>query len=417
MSLAVRLAGVGLGRGNPVPAINLRFTEGVVDPRITFTRATTATYTNSSGSIASAAIDAPRIDYGPVTLACKGLLIEEARTNLLTYSEQFDNAAWTADGSTVTANATTSPDGTATADNINSTGANWRVTRNLTTASSTSYTFSCFIKKNSSTLVRLEVDSTGGADPTTFFGVQFNLDTGASTSVASGTPTNIAMVAYPNGWYRCSFTYLTSSTHNASFVYLYGGGAYGSAGQTYYWGAQLEAGSFATSYIPTAASQVTRAADVAVMTGSNFSSWYNQSEGTFVVELEYAGQSAAAQVGFGTSDGTFNNSVYDSRGAGTANCALAMISGGASQVTTASFVCTSAVPFKHALAYKVNDYAESYNGAAVQTDSSVTLSTQSQLVLGSASWSAGAANMCGHIKRITYWNSRLPNATLVALSA
>ena len=76
------------------PALLLDFTTGTLDSRITFTRSTTGSYYNSAGVLSTAAINAPRFDYNPSTLQAKGLLIEESRTNLLTYSEQFDNAAW-----------------------------------------------------------------------------------------------------------------------------------------------------------------------------------------------------------------------------------------------------------------------------------------------------------------------------------
>ena len=83
---------------------------------ITFTRSTTATFVGSNGLIQSAAINAPRFDFDPVTLAPLGFLIEEQRVNLLLYSAEFDNAAWAKTNTTITANATTSPDGTANAD-------------------------------------------------------------------------------------------------------------------------------------------------------------------------------------------------------------------------------------------------------------------------------------------------------------
>lgn len=102
-----------------LPRMALDFTTASLDSRVTVTRAlNTATAINSSGFIAVVNANLPRFDYNPVTLACKGLLIEEARTNILTYSEQFDNAAWAKLNVTVSANNTTSPDGTLNAEKL-----------------------------------------------------------------------------------------------------------------------------------------------------------------------------------------------------------------------------------------------------------------------------------------------------------
>ena len=111
--------GTGLYAGNPglwggaagldtglQPSLYLDLLAGTpLDSRVTFTRSTTATFIGSNGLIQIAAIDAPRFDYNPVTLAAKGLLTEEQRTNSVLYSEQFDNAAWTKVATTVSANA------------------------------------------------------------------------------------------------------------------------------------------------------------------------------------------------------------------------------------------------------------------------------------------------------------------------
>jgi hypothetical protein len=101
------------------PSLNLDFANSQsVDPRITFTRASTATRVNANGLIEVVASNSPRIDFDPATQVCKGLLIEEQRTNLLTYSENFDNAAWGKQSVTVNANAAIAPDGTLTADKL-----------------------------------------------------------------------------------------------------------------------------------------------------------------------------------------------------------------------------------------------------------------------------------------------------------
>jgi hypothetical protein len=110
-----------------VPVLSLDFlTSNTLDPRVTFTRSTTATFVGSNGLIQTAAINAPRFDYNPVTLAPNGLLIEEQRVNSLLYSDQFQQATWSKVG-VVTANATTAPDGTTTADSAATDGSNAQV--------------------------------------------------------------------------------------------------------------------------------------------------------------------------------------------------------------------------------------------------------------------------------------------------
>ena len=102
-----------------LPRMALDFTTATLDSRVKFTRAAnTATVINSSGFVAAINADLPRFDYNPVTLACKGLLIEEARTNLFLYSAEFDNAYWTKTRSSITANATISPEGSLTGDKL-----------------------------------------------------------------------------------------------------------------------------------------------------------------------------------------------------------------------------------------------------------------------------------------------------------
>ena len=146
-------------------------------------------------------------------------------------------------------------------------------------------------------------------------GARFNLNTGTVEGVANYSSASIQSVG--NGWYRCiaigtasAVTGVYFNISNTATQLAYSGD--GTSG-IYLWGAQLEAGSFATSYIPTVASQVTRAADVAVMTGTNFSSWYNQTEGTVYTEYDSAGGVTPCAVSI--DDTTSNNRIQVRRGA------------------------------------------------------------------------------------------------------
>lgn len=270
------------------PSLNLDFANSkTIDPRITFTRASSATYFDEKGVMRTAPAGVPRIDYAPVTGECNGLLIEEQRTNLLAYSEQFDNAAWPKSNATVTPNATVAPDGTPTADKLveNTATATHYAYQGITTPANTTYTFSIYAKAAERTRVSVTTRGVGWVS-----GVVNIFDlTNGSVVTGAGVVTNVG-----NGWYRISVTDLTDgtvqfrgllvSTASGASQNFLGDGTSG----IYIWGAQREVGSFPTSYIKTEASQVTRAADDAVMTGTNFSDWAN-SVGTVLAKYKTAG--------------------------------------------------------------------------------------------------------------------------------
>jgi hypothetical protein len=380
---------------------------------ITFTRSTTATFVGSNGLIQSAAINAPRFDFDPVTLAPLGLLIEEQRVNLLLRSEEFDNAGWTKTNSTITANATTAPDGTLTGDKhvpnlaaIMGVGATeTRVFQSPSATSGTSYTFTIYAKAGEFDQIEFGLIAT----PTVTARFSLNLGTVISGSGASIEPAG-------NGWYRCALTVTAGATGALairwtaqSSTVLVGDGTSG----IFVWGAQFEAGTFATSYVPTVASTVTRAADNAVITGTNFSSWYNASEGSIVVSgdsIRPIGSSPATRI-FQFDNGTTANNI---RTGGLST--LQVVDGG---VAVVSIAATPSIPFngtvfKFASAFRLNDFATVTTGA-VDTDTSGTIPTVTQLSLGGSSLAGGLLN--GHLRNITYYPTRLTNAQLQALAA
>lgn len=392
-------------------ALDLNFLAGApLDSRITFTRSTTATRVNASGLIESVAIDGPRFDYDPVTLAPKGLLIEEQRTNLLTYSEQLDNAAWTKDNATVTANATTAPDGTSSADKLTETATSgahraWRAP----TTTAAAHTFTVYLKAAERSFALLYAGVTN-------VGIMFNLSTGATTAVAGMTaPTASSATAVGNGWYRCSMTFTATAAANSVFVYAATDAAtYSYAGTAgsglFIWGAQLEAGAFATSYIPTVASQVTRTADVATMTGTNFSSWYNANAGTFVFNGD---SSTISGVNFilTASDGTNNNRFGFYRSGAILGGYVTTATVTQMDITASSVVVN--VPFKSAVAATLNDGNFSFNGGIGTTDTSISMPSPNQLGIGNAN---GSGFLNGHIQSIRYYPTRLTNQQLQVLS-
>jgi hypothetical protein len=251
------------------PTLNLNFARTkALDPRVTFTRASTATFVGSNGLIQTAASGAARFDHDPATGESLGLLVEEARTNLLTYSEQFDNAYWQ-NNANVTSNTDTAPDGNLTADTYSSTGAQLQ-TSFISITQNTNYTASLFIKKTTGRAYTagFYLNYDGG----TLYASLFNTNDGTFSAPTFASSPTVKSDDAGNYW-RVSLTANSGSTVNVRFsLYpnLGTGGAVGT-GQQVAWGAQLETGSSPTSYIPTSGSTVTRAADVATLanTGSS----------------------------------------------------------------------------------------------------------------------------------------------------
>ena len=235
----------------------------------TFTgRASTATYYDASGVIQTAGVDVARDNaYFPDengVMRPAGLLLEAAGTNLVTYSEQFDNAIWTKVNTSITTNAATAPDGTTTADTVVATsGFGYKdLYQNFISSVSpnTTYTFSVFVKANGARYFTVVPYFNGSSYPS-----WFDLSTGQALSNSTGNTSTIT--AYPNGWYKCIVTRTSPASGTALFIVRpvdanseerYTGTG---AACLYLWGAQLEAGSYPTSYIPTTGSTVTRAAD------------------------------------------------------------------------------------------------------------------------------------------------------------
>lgn len=244
-----------------------------------FTRASSGAYVNVSGVLATAGTDVARISFDALTHEPIGMLLEAAATNLFTYSEQSDNAAWTAAAATIGVNAVAAPDGTTTADKLieTATTAAHSLTRTAaqTIAAYGVNTGSVFVKAAGRTA--LQVKLANGAD-TNSITYQFDLSAGtvsSATVVGLSQSTSATITPYGNGWYRCSVTgILDSFSTTANLTYTLMDGAATSylgviTSGVYLWGHQLEAGQL-TSYIATTAAAATRAADV--LTGAAFGS-------------------------------------------------------------------------------------------------------------------------------------------------
>jgi hypothetical protein len=393
----------------------LDFTTAALDPRVTVTRASnTATCFNASGFIETVNANLPRFDYNSLTLQCKGLLIEEARTNLFLYSNQFDQFPWAVGDATISVDTTISPLGVQNADTLTEAANNsvhfLFATSPLQPAGT--YTYSIYVKPNGRTKFRLQQNDTVA------YAVLFDLIAQTVTPIAGGATGVIEPVK--DGWFRCSMTYVTTvPIFLTNVVYLANSG-----GSISYLGdgvsglhlsaAQLELGAFATSYIPTVASQVTRNPDIVSMTGTNFSSWYNASEGALSFEGSILADQGATTVDFSQiSDGVSNSNVISLGMFGVAFPFLQVING-TTQANIGLGTLTVGATFKMVGAYKLNSFAGALNGGAAATDVSGSIPTgMTQIGLGNR---LSGAYMNGHARRFMYWPQRLTNAEVQAFS-
>jgi hypothetical protein len=401
-----------------------------LDPRITFTRASTGTYFDAKGVLQTAVSGQARFDHNPTTLESLGLLIEEQRTNLQVYSDDFADAAWTKTNSSITSNTIVAPNGTLTGDKLvedATASVGHYVGDGFSVTSGTSYAASVYAKAGERTAFQIILLSSG-------FGVNvigaFNLSNGVST-VVGGTASSSLITPVGNGWYRCTViaqaTATTStsqqiraaSTYSASSPASYTGD--GTSG-IFIWGAQIEAGAFPTSYIPTVAATATRNADVASMTGTNFSSWYRADEGTFYVDWT-AGQDDVFINAWSVGSTVVNGGFMNVRRGGSGNMTFNVIDGTTTQAGTVAISGSpiAGTTYKVSSAFKANDFASSTNGAAVVTDTSGTVpSTIGTLLIGNG-WNNGGATAAneylnGTIRKIAFYPTRLSNAQLQALT-
>jgi hypothetical protein len=363
----------------------------------------------------AAANEWPR-EFDPVTGECLGRSVWESRTNLLTRSEEFDNASWIKTRSSILANQIIAPDGTLTADKlIENTDNNSHIIQvAFSPLASTSYTYSAYIKASERTFALIQLNIGG----TNTFAI-VNLTTGAVGSVTGAGV--VSTTATGNGWYRVSISAATTTTASGNvFIYTaqdattfsYTGD--GTSG-IYIWGAQLETGAFATPYIPTVAAQVTRVADSAVMTGVNFSSWFNFEQGTLFVD---AAPSSSASVSFlraASISGLLQaDEIFINKNLQTTRAQVF-----ANNATQANFTFsdwTDTSYRKMSLSYKFNDFIGVVNGGSAQTDTSGIIPVVDRLGIGSFQGTSTGGFWNGYIKRLTYYPQALTSANHQAVT-
>ena len=381
------------------PTLDLNFAATkTLDRRITFTRDSIGTYYGENGLVKYASNNVPRFDHDPDTGESLGLLIEESRTNLFPYGKTpGSNWSGAIANSTFTENTTevTAPDGTNTATKWEFTSGDPYLYHRHTLLANTTYTMSMWVKAGT--------NMSGDW-------VQFRIGN-APYSIQTNS-----IIPTDGSWRRITYTKTIGGSNetnvNVGFEPQTSPSGNPASGDVIYiWGAQLEIGSFVTSFIPTSGSTVTRAKDTARITGTNFTDFYNQTEGTLVahyystVDDNYIANIENVATPGDDRIGLVNYSVYQGY-VETGNSSQASLDNGTPTVGDVN---------KVAFAFKTNDFAVSLNSATPTTDTSGTMPTVDRMMIGSRS--GGAYDILkSTIRHLSYYPKRLPNAQLQGLT-
>ena len=371
--------------------------------------------TTSSAVSVGATSGTPRLDYSGGA-SCPSLLLEPQRTNAVTFSESFDNAAWTKVAGTITANNAVSPDGYQNADLFTADGT---TTQHAVLQSQTAgaKTISFFVKMGTQRYVQILTSGTVDAV------ANYDLQTGSVGGL--GSASTASMVDYGNGWWRLI---LTSTDVLTGGIYLCFANsltdgrypAVSSSGTVWIWGAMSELGAtYASSYLNTLSTAVTRVADAASKTG--ISSLIGQTEGTIFVEFQTLQLNPTNVSRIILSDGTTSNYIFlglNEAGSGNLSRLYVNNTGAGTSVSVFSSTALTVGTNKLAMAYKSGSFALYLNGNLVGSSSSaVTIPATSQLVIGGQSPSAINQLETMVDKQIILFKTRLSNADLATLTA
>jgi hypothetical protein len=414
------------GGGGPAPALSLDFmTPGTLSPLITFTRASTATYFDNTGVMQTAAVNAPRWDYDPATLQLRGLLLEDQRQNMLPQSDTI--TGWTGPNTTKIAASGVGPAGTNTMvrqQETATTSNHLTLAPLLTIVAATVYTFSVYAKAQQNRYLQLVIDDN------TSNGVvaNFDLQTGTISSAAAGAGTASGVAAtiqaVNNGIYRCSVTCATNATTtgravialiNTATAAKFASYAGSTANGLLTWGAQFEAGDFATSYIPTTAAAVTRSIDSCLIPPANMAPWFVAPGGSWFAEFDYFDTTPPSSRIIGRPDaGGGSGAVYvnGSRFIGQYDVTSGLLTANATNVNVAIKAVTT---------WTSGQAKACTNGGAVATSALLTTGYASYATTGIRFLSVGPAlaadNTPGHMRAVRYWPTVLTNAQMQAMTA
>jgi hypothetical protein len=406
------------------PTLDISFSRSnTLDSRVTFSRGSISTYVGPDGYIKYAQPNQARIDYDLITGQSKGLLLEDQRTNLSVYGSDVGNVySWAQQygipgSGAITQNYATAPDGSNNAAflyHTNNVSTYKNIQQSVLISTNTNYTFSIWAKNaGEQTIGVTHFDGYSGLNSYSFY-YTWATDTFSTPLIVGSSETSIVSPSrdiYPNGWVRIKYTTNFPSGPNRYITYKWELGSIANTSTGFYlWGSQVEAGPNASTYIPTAGSQATRLTDTADIVGGNFASWYNQAEGTILVDLiPYPNMPYGGVLTIG--DGTANNClhIWEAGSQLIAEVFSSSISYGSG---LGYFSLNSG---KFALAVKPGNYAEAFNGSVQSGTNNFQQPLVDRMYIGRSRFNALLFN--GWVKRITYYNQRLPNATLSTLTS
>ena len=326
---------------------------------------------------------------------CPHYLLEPARTNLVTYSEDFSNAAWTKSNSSITSNSVISPDGTLNADKLVINTSLGYLAGTFISSGNTDVTVSFFVK--SDTLSSFT------------FVESFYFGTITSFDLSIGTTDNGKIENYGNGWYRCSKTYTYASGQQIVAVQI----KTGAIGSIYLYGGQFEQGSYATSYIPTNGTAITRAAESA--DGSGDAATFNDSEGVLMLEISALANDLSDKR-ISLNDGSVSNVVrigYTT----TSNQIIAVVYNGANQAILGYSNANITLNNKVLVKYKTNDFALWINGFELDTDTSGSTFSEGTLTNINFDGGSGGNDWYGKTRELQYFDSALTDSQLETLTS
>lgn len=409
---ALTNAGIEFTYGRPSRGMQLllnMLASTVLDPRITFTRTGgTATRINASGLLETVAADTPRFDFDPISKLPLGLLIEEARTNRCLQSNSLNTSPWGGGGVTVTAGAATGPDGAASMALLTPTSNGAGRSQNVTFVGDGTKAVSLWIKAGTAPISQISLrDGTAAVN-------RGRVTIAWAQGVPSGSAdagTLLGIDPFPNGLYRVRLQCPGVVAANTNTINIF---ADRDLQATMYAGfVQAEDATYPTSYIASVASAVTRNTDQAVMSGSNFSSWFNVLEGTINVDFDANRLGAETPTAVSISDNTNANRISIwGNGAAMRNFVNAASS---TQAVIDVGTFTPGANMKAALAYKLNDFNAAANGVLGAADTSGTIPVVDRMYIGGGS--TGGASLNGHIRSLTYYNTRLPDQQIKIATA
>ena len=379
-----------------------------------FTRSGSATRINAQGLIETVGSGVSRLNYpmiDGVVKGCPSHLLEPERRNHIQYSEDFSQGYWTKNGASITSNSTISPDGSLNADLVTEDTSNGFHRIYIITDKTGSHSYSFFIKTNGVKWVGL------GAGNTSSLGVlsYFDIVNGIAETPLIGSS---SIEYYGDGWYKCTVTGIGNGAGTSLNLYLAQsnlGNSYQGDGTSgvYIYGAQLEEGSYPTSYIPNygTAAGVTRSAETA--NGAGDASTFNDSEGVLMAEISALDDDLTNRR-ITISDNTTNNRIVLGF-ADTSNTILALVGSNGTQFISTISISDTKLNNKFALKYKQNDFALWVNGIEIATGTSgnTPLNLNNLKIQGST----GFSNFYGNTKQIQYFDSALNDSDLEKLTS